>query len=447
MTRRRVRPVPHHVGIIVQNLPVPLDRRVWNECRTLVAEGYRVSVICPRGPGQSAHQHLDGVDIHTYRPPPPAAGVAGFVLEAAISWFWTLVLALRIHRRARVGVWQACNPPDIYWTIGALFHLWGVRFVFDHHDLCPEIYRSRFARDDGMALRILLLLERASYAVADHVIVTNESYRSVAIDRGGRDRGDTTVVRSGPDPLRLRPGPADPALRDGRTHLCCYLGVMGHQDGVDVIVRAADLIVNRWGRRDVGFAILGFGDCFDELRALTTELGLDDHVRFTGRVDLPEIRRYLRTASIGLSPDPRSPFNEVSTMNKTLEYMACGVPVVAYDLRETRVSAGDAAWYAPNDDVESFAETTLALLDDPASRERMGQLGRARIEDGLGWPGQAAAYADVYRNLLGSRPPFAPTRRDPRDDIIDLRDVGVAAFNSPDPATRGAARVGGGRPG
>lgn len=445
MNRRRAHPRPRHVGIIVQNLPVPLDRRVWNECRTLVAEGYRVSVICPRGPGQAAHQHLDGVDIHTYRPPPVAVGVAGFVREAVVSWCWTLVLALRIHHRSPVGVWQACNPPDIYWTIGALFRLRGVRFVFDHHDLCPEIYRSRFGRDDGTALRILLLLERASYAVADHVIVTNESYRQVAIDRGHRSRRDTTVVRSGPDPLRLRPGPADPTLLAGHEHLCCYLGVMGHQDGVDVIIRTADLIINRWGRTDVAFALLGFGDCYDELRARTTQLGLDDHVRFTGRVDLPEIRRYLRTASIGLSPDPRSPFNEVSTMNKTLEYMACGLPVVAYDLRETRVSAGDAAWYAPDDDVESFAKTTLALLDDPVARDRMGKVGRSRIEDGLGWPGQAAAYAEVFRALLDPHAPAPRRDRPSDDDIIDLREVGRAAFTAPAAEPRAGAGFGGDR--
>lgn len=411
----------HHIAIIVQNLPVPLDRRVWNECQTLVAEGHRVSVICPRGPQQPAHQYLDGVDINTYRPPPPADGTVGFVVESVYSWVRTLALAIRIHRRHPVSAWQACNPPDIYWTIGALFRSRGARFVFDHHDLCPEIYRSRFARDDGLALRLLLLLERATYAAADHVIVTNESYRDVAIERGGKDLASTTVVRSGPDPERLRPGPADEALLGGHAHLCCYLGVMGHQDGVDVVIRAADLIVHRWGRTDVEFALLGFGDCLDDLQALTTELGLDDHVHFTGRVDLPEISRYLRTASIGLSPDPRSPFNERSTMNKTLEYMACGLPVVAFDLRETRVSAAGAARYAPGDDVESFARTIVDLLDDPLDRERMGLLGRARIENGLGWPDQAPHYAGVYRDLLGVAP-TAPTLRPWQvDETIDLR--------------------------
>lgn len=404
-----------HVGIIVQNLPVPLDRRVWNECQTLVADGYRVSVICPRGPGQARHQRLDGVDIHTYRPPPPAKGTAGFVAESVISWVQSLALAIRVHRRCPVDAWQACNPPDTYWALGAIFRVaTGARFVFDHHDLCPEIYRTRFDRDRGTALRILLLLERATFAVADHVIATNESYRAVALDRGRRAGADTTVVRSGPDPDQLSPGPADPAARRGHRHTAAYLGVMGHQDGVEVIVRAADLIVNRWHRTDIGFVLMGFGDCYDDLRVLTAELGLDAHVHFTGRVDLPEIRRELRAASVGLSPDPRSPFNEVSTMNKTLEYMACGLPVVAYDLRETRVSAGPAARYAPADDVESFAATALALIDDPTARAIMGRVGRARITEQMGWPMQAAAYAGVYRTLLGDGAEHGP-------DLVDLR--------------------------
>jgi glycosyltransferase involved in cell wall biosynthesis len=214
-----------------------------------------------------------------------------------------------------------------------------------------------------------------------------------------------TVVRSGPDPTRLYPTLPDPSVRGDRSFVCGYLGVMGHQDGVDTIVRAADLIVHEWGRDDVGFVLMGFGDCFDDLVALTTELGLDDHVRFVGRVDTDEIRRYLGSCDVGLSPDPRSAFNELATMNKTLEYMACGIPVVAFDLHETRVSAGDAAHYAPDDDVVSFAKAVLALLDDPDARARMGRIGRRRIEEELGWPTQGARYVRLYDRLLGTKHP------------------------------------------
>jgi glycosyltransferase involved in cell wall biosynthesis len=407
-SRRPARSGREHIGIIVENLPVPLDRRVWNECQALVQAGYRVSVICPKGPGDPSFEELDGVRIHKYAPPPAKDGYVAFVYESLYCWLRTAQLARRIHRDEPFDALQACNPPDTFWALGALFKPFGVRFVFDHHDLCPEIYRSRFDRHDGTALRLLLALERATFATADHVISTNESYRKVALTRGRRRLDETTVVRSGPDPERLHPVAPDPALRGDHAHLCCYLGIMGHQDGVDVVLRAADLIVNEWGRTDVAFALLGFGDCLDDLRALSSELGLDDHVTFTGRVDLDDIRRYLSSADVGLSPDPRSPFNDASTMNKTMEYMACALPVVAFDLHETRVSAGDTALYAPDDDVRSFAKAVVSLLDDPEVRADMGVRGRQAIEEHLGWPIQAAIYIGVYDQLFGSAPAPVP---------------------------------------
>jgi glycosyltransferase involved in cell wall biosynthesis len=293
-----------------------------------------------------------------------------------------------------------------------------VRFVFDHHDLCPEIYRTRFG-DGGPVLRALLALERATFFAADHVITTNDSYRGRAQRRGRRRPDETTVVRSGPRAGELRPGEPEPALRRGHRHLCCYLGIMGHQDGVETVVRAADLIVNEWGRRDIAFALLGYGDTLEDLRRLTTSLGLDDHVAFTGRVGTAEIQRYLATADLGLSPDPRSPFNEVSTMNKTIEYMACGLPVAAFDLHETRVSAGDAARYAPGDDVRSFAKLVVSLVDDPDLRAEMGRAGRRAVEEGLCWEAQAPAYVGAYDRLFGHGP--------------------VAATGSVDPAVTGAS--------
>jgi glycosyltransferase involved in cell wall biosynthesis len=294
-----------------------------------------------------------------------------------------------------------------------MFKRHGVRFVFDHHDLCPEIFRTRFGRDGGGALKLLLALERATFATADHVISTNESYRDVALTRGKKHRDDTTVVRSGPDPDVMKPGPPELELLRGRDHLCCYLGIMGHQDGVDIVVRAADELINRRHRRDVSFALLGFGDTYDDLRVLTTELGLHEQVTFTGRADARTISRYLSTATIGLSPDPSSPFNDASTMNKTLEYMAFGLASVAFDLRETRVSAGPAALYASGPDHIAFADAIESLLDDPERRKLMGAEGRRRVEAALGWPHQAAAYRGVYARLLGT-----PPRRE--DEIIVL---------------------------
>jgi len=273
---------------------------------------------------------------------------------------------------------------------------------------------------------VLLGLERATFATADHVISTNESYRAVALHRGRVDRADTTVVRSGPDPEIMRPRQDEPDLRRGRDHLCCYLGVMGHQDGVAAVIRAADELVNQRGRNDVTFALLGFGDTYDELRQLTADLGLDDHVTFTGRADLDMISRYLSSATIGLSPDPPNAFNDASTMNKTLEYMAFALPVVSFDLTETRVSAGPAARYADGTDARDFADAIEQLLDDPRRRAAMGSEGRRRIEQSLGWPHQAEIYRGVYDRLLGPVP-IGPA-------VIDLVTTAAAPADADGPA-------------
>jgi glycosyltransferase involved in cell wall biosynthesis len=402
-----VTPASPRVLVIVQNLPVPLDRRVWLESEALVAAGYGVSVICPAGPGDAAYEELAGVHIHRYRPPRVARGVAGFVWEFAYCWLRTAVLSLRVLRREGFDVVQACNPPDTYWLLARFYRLLGKRFVFDHHDLCPEVYDARFAGARPLLRRMLVALERASVRSADHLVSTNESYRRVATTRAGIPLEHTTVVRSGPSTDRLYPQTPEPALKAGRRHLCVYLGVMGPQDGVDIVVRAADEMVHGMGRTDCHFALLGFGDCLADLRALATELDLDGSVTFTGRADDETIRRWLSTADVGLSPDPRTAFNDLSTMNKTLEYMAFGLPVVAFDLAETRVSAGDAALYVQEDGPRAFAEAICALLDDPDRRRRMGDVGAGRIRDELSWDHQAAAYVAVYDRLLGRAPAAA----------------------------------------
>jgi glycosyltransferase involved in cell wall biosynthesis len=240
-------------------------------------------------------------------------------------------------------------------------------------------------------------------------MTTNETYRERARSRTGKPLEDFTVVRSSPDPARMKPSEPAVELRQGKRHLCCYLGIMGHQDGVDLVLRAAKILVHDLGRQDVHFALLGFGDTLEDLRRLSTELGLDDHVTFTGRVDLPAITSYLSTAAVGLCPDPKTPFNDASTMNKVLEYMAHGLPVVAFDLAETQTMARTAghyvAWKGDSDcDAWEFALAVADLLDDPDRRLDMGRLGRARIENGLGWPTQAAQYVASYDRLLGRAP-------------------------------------------
>ena len=398
-TTAAVRP---RVLIIVQNLPVPFDRRVWLECRTLVDAGYDVTVVCPRGEGTGPEQVVDGVRILAYRPYAPGGGALGFFAEYVYSFLTTAWLVLRARRAGRFAVMQACNPPDIFWPIARALRLRdGTRFVFDHHDLCPELFRSRFPDGPPLLLRGLLFLERMTFHTADRVTSTNDSYAAIARSRGGKPAAHVTVVRTGPDPQKLRRREARPELRRGRPHLVAYLGVMGPQDGVDIALRAADVVVNQLGRQDVGFLLMGKGDSWADLVAERNRLGLEDFVEMPGRVPDEFVTDAFSTADVGLSPDPINPLNDVSTMNKTMEYMSFGLPVVAFDLRETRVSAADAAVYVPAGDVEAYARAILDLLDDPATRAEMGRRGRDRVERELAWGHQRLGYRAVFDELTG----------------------------------------------
>lgn len=401
-----------HVLIIVQNLPVPLDRRVWLECRALIAAGYQVSVICPKGPGDAAYELLDGVHLYKYAPPPQADGVLGYAWEFLYCWVRTALLSVKVRRRQRFHVIQACNPPDTYWALALLWRLGGVKFLFDHHDLNPEVFLSRFGEPTGFAgklqLRILRWLERRTFRTADRVTSTNTSYQRIALERGGVPREHTAVVRSGPDTSVMRPVEGVAELRRGGEHLVAYLGIMGPQDGVDGVLEVAKRVVKDRGRTDVRFALLGFGDCLEDLKKQCTALELDDYVEFTGRVGPEQITRYLSTASAGLGPDPLNPLNDVSTMNKTMEYMAYAVPVVSYRLTETVVSAADCAVYVEPGDVDGLAEALLDLLDDAERRGELGAAGRRRCERELDWRPQAENYIATFDGLLGfeSKGPF-----------------------------------------
>ncbi len=389
------------VLIIVQNLPVPFDRRVWLECQALVSAGYQVAVVCPKGEGDPAYHVVDTVQLYKYRPYAPGGSKLGFVAEYGYSFLATAWLTFKARRSGRFAVMQACNPPDIFWPIAlALRARDRTRFVFDHHDLCPELYESRFPEGPRLPYRVLRALERRTHRTADHVISTNDSYRDVAVKRSGVPAADVTVVRTGPDPERLQRGPEHPELRRGRRFLAAYIGVMGPQDGVDIIVRAAEVVIHKLGRHDIAFTLIGKGDCFDDLVALRDELGLADHVEFTGRAPDELVARILSTADVGLSPDPKNPLNDVSTMNKTMEYMAFELPVVAFDLRETRVSAADAAVYVRPNDITEYAAAIVDLMDDQPQRSRLGKLGRARVERELAWSHQKRAFLGVYRRLL-----------------------------------------------
>jgi glycosyltransferase involved in cell wall biosynthesis len=392
------------VLIIVENEQVPRDRRVWLECLALVDAGYRVSVICPMVERDYRVERLEGIALYRYPPPPAASHAMGFLYEFAYSWVRALLLTFKVMRREGFDVIQACNPPDTYFAMAWLYKLFGKRFVYDQHDLAPETYQARFEKPSRTLLWGLRLLERLTYHSADRVIATNESYRDVALTRGRKSPEDVVVVRTGPDPQWMRRGPSRPELRNGRRHLCCYLGIMGPQDGVDLAVRAAYELIHEKGRQDCSFALLGNGDCYDQVLALVHDLGLKDYITMPGFVMDDELGAYLSTADVGLCPEPRNPLNEVSTMTKTMEYMAFGLPVVSFDLKETRFSAADAAVYVTPNDVKEFAAAVDALLDDPDRRAAMGEIGRRRVEQELGWPQQIPSYVGIFDQLIGSGP-------------------------------------------
>jgi glycosyltransferase involved in cell wall biosynthesis len=398
--RRRER-----VLILVQNLSVPFDRRVWLECQSLIAAGFRVAVVCPKAPGDPTYYRLNGVDLYKYPSYAPGTSGVSFVLEYIYSFFATLFLSLRASMSGRFAVVQSCNPPDLFWPIGLLFRiLHGSSFVFDHHDLCPELYESRFPDGNRLIYQALRLMERRTARTADHVISTNNSYRQIVADRDGVAPTNMTVVRTGPDLTKLRRTTAEPSLRRDKPYMAAYLGVMGPQDGVDLVLEVANHVVHNLGRRDIGFTLIGSGDCYDDLVALSHRLDLSEFVTFTGRIPDADVATILSTADVGISPDPKNPLNDVSTMNKTMEYMAFTLPAVAFDLRETRFSAGDAAVYATPNDVGEMAQLLVDLLDDEPRRREMGRAGRVRVEQELAWDHQSPLFVDVYESLTESSP-------------------------------------------
>jgi glycosyltransferase involved in cell wall biosynthesis len=375
------------------------------ELSALRSGGYQVSAICPMGESWTApHEVIDGIHVWRYPPPPPAQGVVSYVWEFLYCWLQTLRLSLVVLASRGFDVIHAANPPDTFWAIALPFKLFGKRYVFDHHDLCPELYVARFGeRRAGSVLhRLLGALEWAQFRTADRVISTNESYRQVAIQRGGVAADRVTVVRSGPSRERFATvREVDPQLRRGRRYLVAYLGVMAPQDGVDHLLRAAAHLVRDDRREDISFTLIGSGDSFEELRALTRELGLEPWVEFTGRIPDADVERILASADVCVCPDPLNPLNDVSTMNKILEYMACGRPIVAYDLREHRYSAADGALYARPNDERDLASRVAELLDDPERRQRMGEYNRRRFLERMAWEYSAGELLRVYEGLCG----------------------------------------------
>jgi glycosyltransferase involved in cell wall biosynthesis len=391
---------PRSVLIIVENLPVPFDRRVWQEATTLRAAGYQVSVICPRMKGYDrAREDVDG--IHIYRHPLPfeADGAAGYLIEYSVALFWQLVLAWRVFFTRSFDVIHACNPPDTVFLVGAVFKLFGKRFLFDHHDINPELYEAKFGRRDFF-YRVLCGLERLTFATADVSLATNESYKRIAIERGRMSPERVYVVRSGPDLRRLRRLAPVETLKNGRRYLVGYVGVMGRQEGIDVLLRAARHVVHEMGRRDVQFGLVGGGTELEQMKRYAQQLGIAEQVTFTGRVPDEEMLAMLNTADVCVNPDVANEMNDKSTMNKIMEYMALGKPIVQFDLTEGRFSARDASLYAKRNDEIDLARQIAFLLDRPELRRQMGEYGRARVEQELEWRHEAPKLLAAYDRLF-----------------------------------------------
>jgi glycosyltransferase involved in cell wall biosynthesis len=390
--------------ILVEDLPVPFDRRVWSEAQTLRDAGWRVTIVCPRGEGARRwHERIDRIEIFRYPLPTTAAGLFSHVLEYAVAVPATLLLSLLAWRGRRFDVVHLCNPPDFLFPIGMLFRALGAAIVFDQHDLAPEVYVAQGGRNGGAVHRFLGWCERSTYRLADAVIATNESYRRFALTRGKVASGRLFVVRSAPDPRRIFRVDADGTLKLGRPYLVVYLGTMGPQDGVDLFVSAARSILDeRPGQ--VRFLAIGGGNQLEAVRAQAAGLGLsDEDLSFSGRIPDEQVRVALSTADLAISPDPANEFNEYCTMNKTLEYMAVGLPVVAFDLEETRVSAAKAAEYAEPNDPIGLARIAIRLLDEPEKRARMAAVGRQRIAGPLSWERSAESLLAAYQMALETR--------------------------------------------
>ena len=386
--------------IIVENLPVPFDRRVWQEATTLQDAGYQVSVICPTGKGhESPRELLRGIQIYRYQLPFEAVGARGYVIEYGWALFAQFILALRVWWTTGIDGIHACNPPDNIFLIGAFFKLFGKRFLFDHHDINPELFEAKFGRR-GIWYQILKFFERLTFMTADVSIATNESYREIAVTRGRMNPSKVFVVRSGPDLSRVKLLPANPKLKRGRRFLVGYVGVMGEQEGIDYLLRAARNIVVERGRHDVQFGLVGGGTALDTMRRYAVELGVAEYVTFTGRVPDEPMLEMLSTADLCVNPDIANEMNDKSTMNKIMEYMALGKPIVQFDLTEGRRSAMDASVYARRNDALDLASQILALLDDPDRRRRMGEFGRRRIESDLQWTHEVPKLLDAYRALF-----------------------------------------------
>jgi glycosyltransferase involved in cell wall biosynthesis len=393
MTKRKIL-------IIVENLPVPFDGRVWKEAQALHQHGYDVSVLSPRGKGfQKAHEILEGVHIYRHAMPSEGNTPLGYVVEYTVALFWQVLFAWWIFMARGFHVIQGCNPPDNIFLVAFPFRIFGVKYIFDHHDANPELYLSKYGRKD-LLYKAQVWLEKLTYMSSDVVMATNESYRAIAINRGRLDPNDVFVVRNGPDLEKFQLVPKQPRLKYGKRFLVGYVGTMSVQEGLDILVDVAAHI-RGLGRTDVHFTCVGGGPGLPVLRQMVRDKKLEDMFNFTDRIPDQDLLAVLSTADVCVNPDRPCEMNDISTMIKIAEYMALGKPIVQFNLKEGRFTAGEASLYCDNDNqVNDFAEKILWLLERSEERQRMGEIGRIRVEQQLAWKYSVENLLTAYERAL-----------------------------------------------
>ena len=387
------------VLIIVENLPVPFDTRVWQEATTLAMNGYTVSVICPKGKGYTQEEeYLQGVHIFRHDLPAEGNGAVGYAKEYLTALKEELRLAKKVYKEIGFDVIHGCNQPDDIYMVAKHFKKYGVKYVFDHHDICPELFEAKFGKTSGLLYKSQLWLEKQTYKHCTFAFVTNESYKKIAIERGKMNPNNVIVLRSGPKLERMRIMPPVESIKRGYKYMVGYLGVIGQQEGIEYLLDAAKYIKEH--DNNVFWGIVGGGPHLKALKKQAHDMGLDDCVEFTGRASDQQMLEYLNTADVCVNSDKYNSMNDKSTMNKILEYMALAKPIVQFDLTEGRYSAQDASLYAKNNDAEDMAKKIMELLDNPELRKKMGAYGRNRVVNELSWEHTSKALLEGYEKFF-----------------------------------------------
>lgn len=392
------------VLIIVENLPVPFDTRVWQEATTLAANGYTVSVISPTGKGyDKEYEYLQGVHVYRHKLPKDGNGAIGYVREYGAALWHEYRLARKVWKEHGFHCIHGCNPPDDIWMVARMFRNKGVDYIFDHHDICPELYEAKFGKATGLFYKSQLWLEKQTYKHAKFAFVTNHSYEKIAIERGGMNPKDVFVLRSGPNLERLKIQPPKLEIKRGKKYMVGYLGVIGQQEGIEYLLQAAKYIREERDRNDIFWGIVGGGPDLERMKTLCKKMRLDDIIDFTGRAPDQTLLDYLNTADVCVNCDEYNAMNDKSTMNKVLEYMALGKPIVQFDLTEGRYSAQDASLYAERNNAKDLGNKIVELLDNPELRKKMGELGRNRVIHELSWEHTSKALLKGYDRYFEQR--------------------------------------------